>query len=464
MSDLKSKTLAELHELAGKAGIEKFRLLRREDLIEKLGASGPGGSQAGSAEGAADESGGAGRSGRSSRRRRGDRGRRGDRDGRGERDSRGDRESRGKGRDRDEKDSQEEGDAESDTGSDLTEVNGVLEVLSRGSGIIRAEEAPSAGVYVSPAQIRRCELRSGDEVGGPVRPARRGERRPSLVRVESVNGEPPVDERAPRFESLTPIAPNRHMPLGKNEDDILARSVDLVTPLAFGQRVLVEAQPRSGRTSFLRSLAKAIASGVGDGAEVIVLLVDERPEEVTAWSREVPDVEIAAAPADLGADEQVRTAERILAKVKRQAEAGNDVVILVDSLTRLGTAYGDPGAVKPFFGTGRELEEEGAGSVTVIATALWGSPGDQDVMDAVRTTENATIRLDAELAAAGVVPSLDVTGCGVSGQEAVLDEAGVDAVRRLRAELNAMEPAPAANRLAELIKGSPDNEELLKKL
>jgi transcription termination factor Rho len=254
------------------------------------------------------------------------------------------------------------------------------------------------------------------------------------------------------------------MPLSGEADDILARSVDLLAPLAFGQRVLVEAQPRSGRTSFLRSLAKAIARGAGDDAEIIVLLIDERPEEVTAWSREVPEVEIAAAPADLGAHEQVRTAERILAKVKRQAEAGNDVVIIVDSLTRLGNAYGDPGAIKPFFGAGRELEEEGAGSVTVIATALWGSPGDQDVMDAVHTTENSTIRLDASLAAAGVEPSLDVTACAVSGQEAVLEKSEIEAMRRLRAELGGMEPVPAANRLAELIKGSPSNEELLKNL
>ena len=462
MSDLKSKTLAELHELAGKAGIEKFRLLRREELIEKLGDSG------GTGEGDSSGSDGSGNSGGGSRRRRGDRdrGRKGDRDRRGSRDSGRDRKgSRDDDRERDSgRDDGQDSERDSEAEPELTEITGTLDVLPRGSGIIRSEDGPSAGIYVSPAQIRRCELRSGDEVNGPVRPARRGERRPSLVRVEKVNGEPPVDERAPRFESLTPVAPHRHMPLSGDADDILARSVDLLAPLAFGQRVLVEAQPRSGRTSFLRSLAKAIARGAGDDAEIIVLLVDERPEEVTAWGREVPEVEIAAAPADLGAHEQVRTAERILAKVKRQAEAGNDVVIIVDSLTRLGNAYGEPGAVKPFFGAGRELEEEGAGSVTVIATALWGSPGDQDVMDAVHTTENATIRLDAGLAAAGVEPSLDVTACAVSGQEAVLDEAQIDAVRRLRAELKDMEPVPAANRLAELIKGSPSNEELLKNL
>ncbi|MCB0862459.1 MAG: Rho termination factor N-terminal domain-containing protein [Solirubrobacterales bacterium] len=454
MSDLKSKSLAELHELAGKAGIEKFRLLRRDELIEKLG---DGDREADKPESAASD-----RSEGGSRRRRGDRdrGRRGDRERRGNRDR--DRQSEKK----DEGSGDTAAEAETDRGAEpeLSEITGVLDVLPRGSGIIRAEDGPSAGIYVSPAQIRRCELRSGDEVSGPVRPARRGERRPSLVRVEKVNGEPPVDERSPRFESLTPVAPHRHMPLSGEADDILARSVDLLAPLAFGQRVLVEAQPRSGRTSFLRSLAKAIARGAGDDAEIIVLLIDERPEEVTAWSREVPEVEIAAAPADLGAHEQVRTAERILAKVKRQAEAGGDVVIIVDSLTRLGNAYGDPGAVKPFFGAGRELEEEGAGSITVIATALWGSPGDQDVMDAVHTTENSTIRLDAGLAASGVEPSLDVTACAVSGQESVLDKDQVDAVRRLRAELKDMEPVPAANRLAELIKGSRSNEELLKKL
>ena len=463
MSDLKSKSLAELHELAGKAGIKKFRLLRREELIEKLDDADGSGSNEGNGANGAGESDGGSRSRRGGR----ERGRKGDRERRATRERRSGRDDRDGARAKNGRDSEEKSDrgsrpAESEAEPELREITGMLDVLPRGSGIIRSDDAPAAGIYVSPAQIRRCELRSGDEVSGPVRPARRGERRPSLVRVEKVNGEPPVDERSPRFESLTPVMPHRPIPLSGETDDILARAVDLLAPLAFGQRVLVEAQPRSGRTSFLRSLAKAIDRGTGDDVEIIVLLVDERPEEVTAWSREVPEVEIAAAPADLGAHEQVRTAERILAKVKRQAEAGIDVVIIVDSLTRLGSAYGDPGAIKPFFGAGRELEEDGAGSVTVIGTALWGSPGDQDVMDAVHTTENATIRLDAGLAAAGVKPSLDVTCCGVSGQEALLDENQLDALRRLRAELKDMEPVPAANRMAELIKGSSDNETLLK--
>lgn len=485
MADLESKSLAELHKLAGEAGIEKFRLLRREDLISRLGGdSGGDGPESRDGDNSRDgddsrSEGGSRsgrRSGRSRSRRRGGRAEKGESDrdsgGRDAQDSgdgdegdsggRGDREPRGRRRSRSESRSDSR-DERTDREPELGEVSGTLEVLPRGSGLVRGEGAPEAGVYVSPAQIRRCELRSGDEVTGPVRPARRGERRPSLVRVELVNGEPPVDDRGPGFEKLTPIAPHRPIPLSTGSDDVLARAVDLLAPLAFGQRVLVEAEPRSGRTSFLRALAKAIAKGSED-ADVTVLLVDERPEEVTAWSREVPEVEVAAAPADLGAHEQVRVAERALTKVKRQAEAGNDVVIIVDSLTRLGSAYGDPGAVKPFFGIGRELEEEGSGSITVIATVLQGAPGDQAVMDAVHTTENAAIRLDAGLAAAGVVPSLDVTSCAISGQEALLDEQAVDAIRRLRAELAAMEPIPAAARLVELIKGSPNNEKLLEQL
>ena len=449
--DLESKSLAELHQLASEADIRGYRGLRREDLISKLAATGGE-----SGDRAGDNGAGSDQGAPRQRRRRGrgrDRSRRGDsgteRAGQVESGDRGQGGADG---------------GRGETEPELEDATGILEVLPRGSGLVKAEGLPEAGIHVSPAQIKRCQLRAGDEVSGPVRPARRGERRPSLVRIETVNGAPPEDDRAPAFEKLTPIAPHRHIPLKAEPDDLLARSVDLLAPLAFGQRVLVEAEPRSGRTSFLRSLAMAIAGGSEPGPEVTVLLIDERPEEVTAWGREVTEVTVAAAPADLGAHEQVRIAERALAKVKRQAESGADVVIIVDSLTRLASAYGDAGAVKPFFGSGRELEEEGAGSVTVIATALRGAPGDQEVIDAIHTTENATIRLDAGLAAAGIVPSLDVAACAISGQEAVLNENEIDAVRRLRAELKDMEPVPAAARLAELIRESETNEELLGKL
>jgi transcription termination factor Rho len=432
MSDFESKTLAELHDLAAKAGIEGFRRKRREELVEELdGAPGFGEGPSGDAE-----SNGSGREPRP-RRRRG----RGGRD-RSRRQPGGDSEA---GRD-------EEG--EEHEGDDLSEAKGVLDIQPRGSGLIRGEGLPEAGIYVSPAQIRRCELRSGDEVAGPVRPARRGERRPSLVRVETVNGEPPTDERGTAFEGLTPVAPHRRIPLAAGDDYVLARAADLLAPLAFGQRVLVQAGPRSGRTTLLKQLASAIAAGSEDGPEVTVLLVDERPEEVTAWKREVESASIEAAPADLGAHEQVRVAERVLAKVRRQAESGGDVVLIVDSLTRLGTAYGEAGSIKPFFGTGRELEEDSAGSVTVVATVHSGTPGDEAVLSAVRTTENSSIALDAALAAAGVVPAINASGCAISGQESLLSEEEVDALRKLRAELAALQPEAASARLAELAAAS----------
>lgn len=447
MTDFESKSLAELHELAAKAGIEGFRRKRREELTDELGASG------GDSGGDSGDSGGSDSGDERPRRRRGRGGRDRSRRGGGQASGR----SGGDDKDRDRDRQDEEAD-------ELSEATGVLEVQPRGSGLVRGEGLPDAGVYVSPAQIRRCELRSGDEVSGPVRPARRGERRPSLVRIETVNGEPPTDERGPSFDGLTAIAPHRRIPLKVEGDDILARATDLLAPLGFGQRVLVETMPRSGRTTLLRSLATSILAGSEDGPEVIVLLVDERPEEVTAWNREVAGASIEAAAADLGAKEQVRVAERVLAKVRRQAEAGSDVVLIVDSLTRLGTAYGEPGSVKPFFGSGRELEEDSAGSVTVIATVLSGTSGDEAVLEAVRTTENSTVKLDPELAAAGIVPAIDAASCAISGQESLLGESGVEALRKLRAELAGMDPKAAAGRLAELIKGSESNQQLLEKL
>ncbi|MCO5315463.1 MAG: hypothetical protein M9938_04770 [Solirubrobacterales bacterium] len=457
MGDLEARSLAELHKLADRAGIEKFRTLRREELIKRLGDSDGDGAEREAAGDGPDSGPDSGRS--RSRRSRRSRRRRSDREG-----STGEDRERGGETGEKHKQSADEGRSEdASTEPELTEITGVLDILPRGSGVIRGEGAPEAGIHVSPAQIRRCELRAGDEVSGPVRPARRGERRPSLVRVEKVNGGEPSDDRQPRFDSLTPVTPHRPIPLAIEGEDVLARATDLLVPLAFGQRILVQAQQRSGRTTLLRALAKAIAAG-GAETRVSVLLVDERPEEVTAWNREVPQAEISAAPADLGAHEQVKLAQRTLTRAKRQAEAGEDVVLIIDSLTRLGSAFGDAGSVKPFFGVGRELEEEGAGSVTVIATALLGAPGDQDVLYAVHTSETATMRLDAALAASGITPAFDLAGCVVTVRSQIHDEGGLEAIGRLRAELEQLDGAAAASRLAELVRGTSSNEELRSRL
>jgi transcription termination factor Rho len=451
MTDFESMSLAQLHELADGAGIDGFRRMRRDDLITAL-AEMDDGKPAPSerARTAAASSGSRGRR----ERRRPEPGRRRRREGEGrERERRQDVPSR---------------------------ASGKLEVTGKGIGILRGKDLPEDGIYVSPAQIKRCELKDGDEVEGPVRQPRKGERRPSLSRIEAVNGKPPSDdkptERKPggsrrsrggggrgkaSFENLTPVRPHRRISLKVEKGDVLARSVDLLAPLAYGQRVLVEAQPRSGRTKLLRSLAQAMVAGSDGGTEVVALLVDERPEEVTAWEREVKGVEIESAPADQGADSQKKVAEKVLANARRKAGEGSDVILLVDSLTRLANAYGSVDPVKGVFGTGRELEEEGAGSVTVIATVLWGTPKDQEVFDAVKTTENASVKLDAGLAAMRVTPAINIAGCFVVGEESILDEDQMEALRRLRSELGSLEPATAAARLADLIGGTDSNEEVL---
>jgi transcription termination factor Rho len=209
-------------------------------------------------------------------------------------------------------------------------------------------------------------------------------------------------------------------------------------------------------------LVRALA-GAEEEVHIVVLLVDERPEEVTEWKRQVPDVEIAAAPADLDAAAQMRHAELALARAKRRAEAGEDVVFVIDSLTRLGFAAREPAAVKRFFGAGRELEEEGAGSLTVVATVLTGTEDGDGVLEAVETTENATIVLDPSLAAAGIVPAIDASRSSTVGEEALRGEE-LAAWRRLSGELRSLDPAEAAGLLRERIESTDSNADLLASL
>jgi transcription termination factor Rho len=447
--DLSKAHIAEIHERAAAAGIPGYRRLRREELIERLGG--------GKGDGADQDE-----SGEKSRATRGRRGGRSRQSGRGGEQATRERERPARNRARADRDSEHE-DGEEASGEP---VSGVLDVVGAGHGFLRLKglEPDPDDIYISASQIRRCELRAGDQVEGPARPARRGERHPALVRVEKVNGAEPGGERSAGFDQLTPVLPHRRLPLTPKADDVLLRAVDLLAPLAFGQRVLVVAGPRSGRTTFLREIVKAIDSGA-DGPSVIVLLVDERPEEVTAWKRLVgDDAEIAAAPADLEASDQVRHAELAMARAKRRAESGEDVVVIVDSLTRLGVSYRDPIAVKPIFGAGRELEEEGSGSLTLIATVLRGTEDGEGALEAVETTENATVVLDPELAGTGVVPAIDATRTRESGEEELRDSAEIEAVRRLREELGDADSRTAAEQLGERIRSSASNAELLSSL
>ena len=427
-----------------------FRLLPREELIEAIGEAER--DDVGPPEDAEADEAPEGEAPRRRGRRRGRRGGRGRSRG-GEDDRDREDEAAAKEPDEDDGDREREDEAEVET----EEVAGVLDRMPQGYGFLRLQglSAHEGDVYVSASQIRRCELRPGDEVTGPARAPRRGERHRALVRVESVNGQEPEGERL-QFEDLTAVAPTRRLPLGEGEP--LARAVDLLAPLAFGQRVLILAEPRSGRSTLLRSIGRTLSGG---DARVRVLLADERPEEVTEWERALPDAEIMAAPADQEPADQVRAAELAMGYAKRRAESGEDVVVIIDSLSRLALGYRDPSRVKRIFGAGRELSDEGSGSLTVIATVLDSDERGQDVRDALETTENSLLRLDAELASQGIVPSLLVAESRVSGEEELRSPEELEAARALRSELAEMDPADAARALGERIESTKSNSELL---
>jgi transcription termination factor Rho len=340
-------------------------------------------------------------------------------------------------------------------------VRGVLELTRQRYGFLRLKGlSPADGdVYVSAAQARRCELRTGDEVSGPAREPRRGERHPALVHVDTVNGEEPLSEVRTDFDEFSPILPERRIALDSANDDVLVRAVDLLTPLAFGQRVLVRAAPRSGRTTLLRSLARAAAAN--DTARVIVLLIDERPEEGTAWREALPVAEFAIATADLAPVEHVRTAELAIERARRLAEAGVDAILLCDSLTRLAHAAGDVAEVKRLFGSGRNLA--GGGSLTVIGTTVTGIDG-ADAEQAVITTESAVVVLDPDLAADGVTPPINVRESRISNEDQLREPHELEAARRLRAKLADLDPDEAANLLRDRIEATSSNSELLESL
>jgi len=439
--ELNDLHLAELHERAAEAGIPGYRKLRREELIEALSE------------------------GKTPRRRFGRRPRR-DRE-----PSPPEPEPAAEEADTDEleavgtmlEDAGEEPETAVGTEEPKTEeVRGVLELTRQRYGFLRLGGlAPADGdVYISAAQVRRCELRPGDEVLGPAREPRRGERHRALVHVDQVNGADPQEAGRADFDSLAPVLPERRIALDAVADDILVRAVDLLAPLAFGQRVLVRAAPRSGRTTLLRSIARAGAAD--DSARVVGLFVDEAPEEATAWRDAVPAAEFAIATADQAPAEQVRIAELALERSRRLAEAGVNAVLICDSLSRLATAAGDAAEVKRLFGSGRNLA--GGGSLTVVATVLADSSDEGEAERAVITTESALVVLDPALAARGVTPALRAAECAVSNEEGIREPAELEAARRLRATVAELEPAEAAVLLRDRIEATRSNAELLASL
>lgn len=352
-------------------------------------------------------------------------------------------------------------DEESSDEQVTTDVSGVLEMTRQRYGFLRLSglEPEPGDVYVSAAQVRRCELRSGDEVSGPAREPKRGERHRALVHVDQVNGHEPSSVERIDFDGLPPVIPERRIDLG-DDASVLVRAVDLLAPLAFGQRVLVRAASRSGRTTLLRSLARVVAGN--ETASVVVMLIDESPEEATAWRENVPEAEFAIATAEMAAGEQVRVAELALERARRLTESGRDAVLICDSLSRLALAAGEPTEVKRLFGSGRNLA--GGGSLTVVATILADALDKGEAERAVVTTESSLVVLDPDLAAAGVTPAVRAAECRVSNEEQIREPEELEAARKLRALLADLKHSDAAALLRERIEATASNAELLRSL
>ncbi len=359
---------------------------------------------------------------------------------------------------------------------------GVLEVLPDGFGFLRSPEANYlAGpddIYVSPSQIRRFALRTGDTVIGEIRSPKEGERYFALLKVGTINFEEPEKARHKvHFDNLTPLYPDERLNMeiaDEKTKDMTARVIDLVAPLGKGQRALITAPPRTGKTVILQNIAHSIAANHPE-AYLIVLLIDERPEEVTDMQRSVKG-EVVSSTFDEPATRHVQVAEMVIEKAKRLVEHGRDVVILLDSITRLGRAYNtvvpssgkvltggvDANALqrpKRFFGAARNIEE--GGSLTIIATALieTGSKMDEVIFEEFKGTGNAEIILDRKVADKRVYPAIDIAKSGTRKEDLITDAAAMQKIFVLRRILAPMGVNDAIEFLLDKLKQTKTNQD-----
>ncbi|MEJ5349153.1 MAG: transcription termination factor Rho [Desulfosoma sp.] len=365
--------------------------------------------------------------------------------------------------------------------SGLIYGEGVLEILPDGFGFLRTQDynyLPGPDdIYVSPSQIRRFNLRTGDTISGQIRPPKDNERYFALLKVEAVNfEEPEVAKDKILFDNLTPIYPDRRIKLETTSDNYSTRVMDLLTPVGFGQRGLIVAPPRTGKTMLLQSIANAIAKNHRD-AYLIVLLIDERPEEVTDMERNVR-AEVVSSTFDEPAQRHVQVAEMVIEKAKRLVEHRRDVVILLDSITRLARAYNtvvppsgkilsgglDSNALhrpKRFFGAARNIEQ--GGSLTIIATALidTGSRMDEVIFEEFKGTGNMEIHLDRKLADRRIFPAIDINRSGTRKEELLLPPEDLNRIWILRKLLSPLNPVDAMEFLLDKMQGTKDNEDFL---
>lgn len=358
--------------------------------------------------------------------------------------------------------------------------DGTLEILPDGFGFLRSPEtsylASTDDIYISPSQIRRFNLHTGDSIEGEVRTPKEGERYFALVKVEKVNGQPPENlKHRMLFENLTPLFPNEHLVLERDirgDENLTGRVIDMIAPIGKGQRALIVASPKSGKTVLMQHIAHAITANHPD-CVLFVLLIDERPEEVTEMQRTVRG-EVVASTFDEPASRHVQVTEMVIEKAKRLAESKKDVVILLDSITRLARAYNnvmptsgrvlsggvDANALhrpKRVFGAARNLEE--GGSLTIIATALvdTGSRMDDVIYEEFKGTGNMEVHLERRLAEKRIYPAINVLRSGTRREELLLKPDVLQKVWILRKLLSDMDEVEAMEFLLERLKATKSN-------
>jgi transcription termination factor Rho len=358
---------------------------------------------------------------------------------------------------------------------------GVLEILPDGFGFLRAPDymyLPGPDdIYVSPSQIRRFNIRTGDTVSGQIRPPKEGERYFALLKVDAVNYEDPEISRSKiLFDNLTPYYPEKKIKLEHAPTDYTTRAMDLVTPIGMGQRGMIVAPPRTGKTMLLQAIAKAVLKNHKD-IKLIVLLIDERPEEVTDWARQV-DTEIIASTFDEPPQRHVQVADMVIERAKRLVEHKKDVVILLDSITRLARAHNaiipasgkvlsgglDANALqrpKRFFGAARSIE--GGGSLTILATALvdTGSRMDDVIFEEFKGTGNMELHLDRKLVEKRVFPAIDINASGTRKEELLVDKDDLNRMWVLRKVLNPLSTVESMEFLLDKLKVSKTNRDFL---
>ncbi len=363
---------------------------------------------------------------------------------------------------------------------DSVVIEGMLEILND-YGVIRQKEKVETDlprdVYISHSQIKRFNLRRGDLIKGHARPPKEGERYLSLLRIDTVEGvEPESARKRPHFTELTPIFPNIRMTLETTKDVISTRLIDLIAPIGKGQRAMIVAPPKAGKTFLLMDIANGVTTNYPESI-LMVALIGERPEEVTHFSRNVRG-EVYASNFDERAEEQTRVAELCLERAKRLAEQGKDVVILMDSITRLARAYNmvappsgrtltggfDPAALYPakhFFGAARNFEQPG--SLTIIATALveTGSRMDDVIFEEFKGTGNMELRLDRNLAERRIFPAIDIKSSGTRHEEDLFDKESLENIYRLRKMVDLLDERDATDLVIDRLKKTKSNKDFL---